>query len=83
MRRKRKFNLHSYYHVIMRGNNRQPIFKTKEDMFELKRAFLHVHADYPFKLPSKRKRRWWSGWSYIRIVRFRCTGMTPYPLSLF
>ncbi|MDN3437285.1 transposase [Planococcus sp. APC 3900] len=34
----------------MHGNNRQPIFRTKEDMFELKRAFLYVHADYPFKL---------------------------------
>lgn len=50
MTRKRVFNPHAYYHVIIRGNNRQPIFRTKEDMFELKRAFLHVHADYPFKL---------------------------------
>lgn len=45
---RREFNPNSYYHVIMRGNNRQPIFKTKEDMFELKRTLLHVHADYPF-----------------------------------
>lgn len=50
MTRKWEFNPHSYYHVIMRGNNRQPIFQTKEDMFELKRAFLHVHADYPFTM---------------------------------
>ncbi|EIM05722.1 hypothetical protein A1A1_14844 [Planococcus antarcticus DSM 14505] len=50
MTRKREFNPHSYYHVIMRGNNRQPIFKTKEDMFELKRTLLHVHADYPFTM---------------------------------
>ncbi|WKA57806.1 transposase [Planococcus shenhongbingii] len=50
MTRKRDFNPHSYYHVIMRGNNRQPIFKTKEDMFELKRTLLHVHADYPFTM---------------------------------
>lgn len=47
---KREFNPHSYYHVIMRGNNRQPIFKTKEDMFEQKRTFLHVHANYPFTM---------------------------------
>ena len=32
MTRKRAFNPNAYYHVIMRGNNRQPIFKTKEDM---------------------------------------------------
>ncbi|MGM0897052.1 MAG: hypothetical protein ACQEV0_04080 [Bacillota bacterium] len=32
----------------MRGNNRQPIFKTKGDMFELKRPFSHVHNDCPF-----------------------------------
>ncbi|MCH4826777.1 transposase [Planococcus halocryophilus] len=50
MTRKRAFNPHSYYHVIMRGNNRQPIFKTKEDMFELKRAFQHIYVDYPFKI---------------------------------
>ena len=50
MTRRRDFNPHSYYHVILRGNNRQPIFKAKEDMHELKRAFLHVHADYPFTI---------------------------------
>lgn len=50
MTKKRDFNPNSYYHVILRGNNRQPIFKTKEDMHELKRAFLHVHADYPFTI---------------------------------
>ena len=50
MTKKREFNPHSYYHVIMRGNNRQAIFKTKEDMFELKRTLLHVHADYPFTM---------------------------------
>ncbi|QHJ70562.1 transposase [Planococcus halotolerans] len=50
MTRRREFNPNSYYHVILRGNNRQPIFRTKEDMHELKRAFLHVHADYPFTI---------------------------------
>ena len=50
MTRKREFTPNSYYHVIVRGNNQQPIFKTKEDMFELKRAFLHVHHDYPFTM---------------------------------
>lgn len=50
MTRRREFNPNAYYHVIMRGNNRQNIFKTKEDMLELKRAFLHVHVDYPFTM---------------------------------
>ncbi|WP_230321299.1 hypothetical protein [Planococcus salinarum] len=50
MTRRRVFNPNSYYHVILRGNNRQPIFRTKEDMFELKRAFLHVYVDYPFTI---------------------------------
>lgn len=34
----------------MRGNNRQPIFGTKEDMFELLRAFQHVYNYYPFTI---------------------------------
>ncbi|MBT2581184.1 transposase [Planococcus sp. ISL-109] len=50
MTRRREFNPDSYYHVIMRGNNRQPIFRTKEDMHELKRAFLYVHQRYPFTI---------------------------------
>ncbi|MGM0899463.1 MAG: transposase [Bacillota bacterium] len=50
MTRRRNFNPDSYYHVIMRGNNRQSIFNTKEDMLELKRAFLHVHQHYPFTI---------------------------------
>lgn len=48
--RKREFNPASYYHVIMRGNNWQNIFRTKEDMYELMRAFLHVHHKYPFTI---------------------------------
>ncbi|AQQ55140.1 transposase [Planococcus lenghuensis] len=50
MTKKRTFNPNSYYHVIMRGNNRQSIFRTKEDMFELRRAFLHVHQRHPFTM---------------------------------
>ncbi len=50
MTRRREFNPDSYYHVIMRGNNRQPIFSTKEDMNELKRAFSYVHDRYPFTI---------------------------------
>ncbi|WP_342567634.1 transposase [Psychrobacillus sp. FSL K6-4046] len=48
MTRRRNFNPHSYYHVIMRGNNREAIFKSHEDMVELMRALLHVYDRYPF-----------------------------------
>ena len=34
----------------MRGNNRQPIFGTPEDMNELKRAFFYTHERYPFTI---------------------------------
>lgn len=48
MTRRRQFNPHSYYHVIMRGNNREAIFRSHEDMMELMRALLYVHSRYPF-----------------------------------
>jgi len=50
MTRKREFNPNVYYHVIMHGNNRQNIFGTKEDMFELLQAFQHVHIKFPFTI---------------------------------
>lgn len=50
MTRRREFNPNSYYHVILRGNNRQPVFGTKEDMYELKRVFIEVHSQYPFTI---------------------------------
>lgn len=50
MTKKRNFHPNCYYHVIMRGNNRQNIFNTKKDMFEPMRAFLHVHRRYPFSI---------------------------------
>lgn len=50
MTRKRNLNPDSYYHVIMRGNNRQPIFGTHRDMLELMRIFQHAHDRYPFHL---------------------------------
>lgn len=50
MTKKRNFHPNFYYHVIMRGNNRQNIFHSKADMFELMRAFLHVHSKYRFSI---------------------------------
>ena len=50
MTKRRHLNPKSYYHVIMRGNNRQPIFKTERDMFEILRAFGYVYDKYPFTI---------------------------------
>ncbi|TQR14874.1 REP-associated tyrosine transposase [Psychrobacillus lasiicapitis] len=50
MTRKRNLNPNSYYHVTMRGNNRQPIFGTHQDIYELIRAFHHTHSKYPFEI---------------------------------
>ena len=37
-RRKRNWHPHAYYHVSMRGNNRQNIFQSEEDVQELMRV---------------------------------------------
>lgn len=50
MTRRRNLNPDSYYHVTMRGNNRQPIFGTHRDMEELMRIFQHAQDRYPFHL---------------------------------
>ncbi|WP_186673062.1 transposase [Sporosarcina sp. BP05] len=38
-RRKRNWQPNAYFHVVMRGNNRQKIFQTKEDVMQLMRSF--------------------------------------------
>jgi len=38
-RRKRNWHPNAYFHVVMRGNNRQNIFQTKEDVMQLMRSF--------------------------------------------
>lgn len=50
MTEKRNFRQNAYYHVIMRGNNRRFIFRTKEDMRELERALMLAYLKYPFKI---------------------------------
>lgn len=49
-RKKRNFMANAFYHCILRGNNRSNVFPTADDMFELYRAFEHVHAKYPFTI---------------------------------
>ncbi len=41
-----------YYHVIMRGNNRENIFNTPEDMYHLLRIINHAHETFHFSMVS-------------------------------
>ncbi|WP_233189638.1 transposase [Sporosarcina sp. P7] len=47
-RRKRNWRPSVYYHVVMRGNNRQNIYSTEEDMLHLMRCIGHASIDYHF-----------------------------------
>lgn len=49
-RRRRYWNPYGYFHVTMRGNNRQAIFKTEEDKSNLMRAFEYAYDRYPFSI---------------------------------
>jgi len=39
-----------FYHVVMRGNNRQNIYETREDHMHLMRAFEYTYTKYPFTI---------------------------------
>lgn len=49
-RKKRDYNPNSFYHCILRGNNRRYIFETPRDMQELMRAFEYAYDRYPFRV---------------------------------
>jgi REP element-mobilizing transposase RayT len=49
-RRKRNWHPHAYYHVSMRGNNRQNIFQTEEDITELMRILEYGAAKDHFTM---------------------------------
>ncbi|MHA6261442.1 transposase [Sporosarcina sp. CAU 1771] len=49
-RRKRNWHPNGYFHVIMRGNNRESIFQSKEDVMELMRTLEYCAEKYRFKL---------------------------------
>lgn len=49
-RRKRNWQPNAYYHVVMRGNNREKIFATDEDQLNLRRAIEYTYVKYPFTL---------------------------------
>ncbi|WP_252502142.1 transposase [Sporosarcina sp. Marseille-Q4943] len=51
-RRRRYWNPYGYFHVTMRGNNRQHIFQTDEDKRNLMRAFDYAYDRYPFSIVS-------------------------------
>lgn len=50
MARKRNWRPNAYYHVIMRGNNRESIFKTPEDMYHMMRIISHAHEKFQFSM---------------------------------
>ncbi|HEX5564497.1 MAG TPA: transposase, partial [Sporosarcina sp.] len=49
-RRIRYWNPYGYFHVTMRGNNRQAIFQTEEDKLNLMRAFEYAYDKYTFSM---------------------------------
>ncbi|MFC4354222.1 transposase [Chryseomicrobium palamuruense] len=49
-KRRREFNPNSFYHCILRGNNRRYIFETPRDMRELMRAFDYTYDLVPFRM---------------------------------
>ncbi|WP_342528191.1 transposase [Chryseomicrobium sp. FSL W7-1435] len=49
-RKKREYKPNSFYHCILRGNNRHNVFPTDEDMHELLRAFELAYDRYPFQV---------------------------------
>ena len=51
-RRKRFWHPHLFFHVVMRGNNRQNIFNEQSDMNEFFRVLAYVFDKYPFTIIS-------------------------------
>lgn len=49
---KRQWHPHYFDHVVVRGNNRQVIFKEAEDFAEFLRVLHYVYDQYPFTLLS-------------------------------
>lgn len=49
-RRRRDWKPNAYYHVVMRGNNRQNIFANDVDMFHFMRSIGHAHSKYEFTI---------------------------------
>jgi len=50
VRRNRNWHPNGFYHVIMRGNNRQNIFNGEGDVKEYFRILNYVYFKYPFEL---------------------------------
>ncbi|MDN4605910.1 transposase [Sporosarcina highlanderae] len=48
--KKRDWHPNGFYHIIVRGNNRQNIFNTERDMYEYFRNLNFVNGKYPFEL---------------------------------
>lgn len=51
-RNPRQWNPNLYYHVVMRGNNRQDIIRDREDVLELIRILYYTYEKYPFRISA-------------------------------
>ncbi|WP_298824619.1 transposase [uncultured Planococcus sp.] len=49
-RNRRIWNPDAYEHVVMRGNNRQPIFREESDIDAFIRVLAYAHEKYPFTI---------------------------------
>lgn len=50
VRRKRNWYPSGIYHIIIRGNNRQNIFRGEQDVKEYYRILNYVYTKYPFDI---------------------------------
>ncbi len=50
--RKRNWRPDTFYHVVVRGNNREDIFKTTEDMYHFMRILNHAHRSFEFSIAA-------------------------------
>lgn len=48
----RIWNPNNYYHIVMRGNNRQSIFQYERDFKEFFRVLNYTYGKYPFKIAA-------------------------------
>lgn len=50
VRRERNWHPNGYFHIVVRGNNRQNIFRDAKDMYEYFRVLQAVHDRFSFEL---------------------------------
>lgn len=51
-RKKRTWVFNRYYHIVCRGNRRDPLFFNSEDFKAFLYILQHIHEKFPFELAS-------------------------------